>query len=148
MLKRFRTLAAVSAAVLTPILLAPAATADSQSQEVGTQDYWGSCSSGGYTNDAGARCTTLSNGILYVRSSSPGTGITVQYDKQGGSSFQGRLGYERSSSNVYEPYRTMTATGTGLYSNQWSVSASCAPVIGKLNVSGGTTYSTPPRTPC
>ncbi len=93
------------------------------------------------------RCTSLSNGVLSVRTQTSGNYVTVNYYRTGGSSLSARLGYERSGSSVYSGFINMTSAPFH-YERSWNVSASCSAFYGKLVTSGGTTYITPPADPC
>ncbi|MFE9629240.1 hypothetical protein [Streptomyces sp. NPDC006527] len=105
-----------------------------------------SCPSDGYIT-RGDRCTSLSNGVLYVGTVSAGNWIHVNYYRSSGGSLSAKLGYERSGSSVYSSYINMSTTPSH-YERTWSVSASCAVVYGKLLTSGGTLYVTPAADPC
>ncbi|MCK1817188.1 hypothetical protein MTQ13_23390 [Streptomyces sp. XM4011] len=144
MAKRARVLSAIIAAVAAPVFAAPAAMADST--EITPMHHWGSCSNSGNTNDPGARCTSLSNGTLYVRKSADPS-VTVQYYKSGGSSIYARLGFEQNGQNTWDSYKTMTYASEVVnrhFSRTWGPnSVGCTPVIGKLHVQNGTTYPTP-----
>ncbi|MFB8771465.1 hypothetical protein [Streptomyces broussonetiae] len=105
-----------------------------------------SCPSDGYIT-RWDRCTSLSNGVLSLRTVSAGNYITVNYYRSSGSSLSAKLGYERSGSSVYSSYINMSTTPFH-YERSWSVSASCAVVYGKLLTSGGTLYVTPAADPC
>jgi hypothetical protein len=95
----------------------------------------------------GDRCTSLDNGVLSVRTVSAGNYITVNYYRSSGGSLSAKLGYERSGRSIYSSSINMSTTPRH-YSHEWSVSASCAVVYGKLLTSGGTLYVTPAADPC
>jgi hypothetical protein len=104
------------------------------------------CPSDGYITK-GDRCTTLSNGVLSVRTVSAGNYAAVNYYRKDGGSLSAKLGYERSGSTTYSSYINMSTTPFH-YERSWSYSASCAVVYGKLLTSGGTLYITPAADPC
>lgn len=94
----------------------------------------------------GQRCTTLSNGVLTVSATDRGASVLVDYYRKGGGSTSGRLGYERNGNNKWGRWQDMTTTPL-FYSDQFRASASCSPVIGKLN-SGRDTFATPALPTC
>ncbi len=95
----------------------------------------------------GQRCTTLSNGVLIVRSTGSGKDVSVEYFRERGGALAARLGWERNGSNTWEGWRNMNAAPL-YYSQQWGTAKSCSPFIGKLNTKGGDTFSTPPLPQC
>ncbi|WP_328884722.1 hypothetical protein [Streptomyces sp. NBC_00299] len=105
-----------------------------------------SCPSDGYIS-RWDRCTTISNGVLSVRTVSAGNYITVNYYRGSGGSLSAKLGYERSGNSTYSGYINMSNTPFH-YERNWSVSANCSAVYGKLLTSGGTLYVTPAADPC
>ncbi|MGW8352341.1 hypothetical protein [Streptomyces wedmorensis] len=104
-----------------------------------------SCPRDGYITK-GDRCTTLTGGILSVRTSSPGSSVDVNYYRTSSGSLSAKLGYERSGSSVYSSYINMSTPMH--YSKLFTYSSSCAVVYGKLLTSGGTLYVTPAAAPC
>lgn len=102
-----------------------------------------SCPSDGYIT-RGTRCTTLSNGILWIGLGSGGSYANVIYDKKAGGSITGKLGYLRGGSTHYKATETITTDVDA--SATWSGLANpCYPTNGLL-YTGGTTYQTPPAT--
>ncbi|MGW6909279.1 hypothetical protein [Streptomyces sp. NPDC054940] len=107
-----------------------------------------SCDHSGYTaiNEPMERCTTLSNGILYNKQSSPGTDnrtkIATGYSKTGGSSVKVRLGYIYKGSTHYSDYFTIGSGQTVTKKFTQGANAYCQSMTGVLNYSGGT-FQTP-----
>jgi hypothetical protein len=101
------------------------------------------CDSSGYTetNEPMERCTSLSNGKLFVKQSSSGV-VSTTYSKTGGSTISAQLGYSRSGTSHYASAVSISSGQTK--SAKWSLSASayCTNTIGLLKYSGGS-YQTP-----
>lgn len=137
MRKAARAIAAVAVTTASVSLLAatPAAAAGPTS-----------CPSDGYIS-RGDRCTSISNGVLYIGTVSAGNYAAVNYYRSEGGSLSAKLGYERSGSSIYSSYINMSDTPRH-YERNWSFSASCSVIYGKLLTSGGTLYVTPAADPC
>ncbi|MGW4599564.1 hypothetical protein ACWEOA_30390 [Streptomyces sp. NPDC004457] len=101
------------------------------------------CDSSGYTalNVPMQRCTSLSNGVLYVLQASNGN-VTTGYDKTGGSAISAQLGYSRGGTSHYAGAVSISSGQNKSHTWALSESSYCTSTIGLLSYSGGT-YQTP-----
>lgn len=105
-----------------------------------------SCPSNG-SIDSWSKCSSLSNGVLFISTTRTGNYVMVSYYRASGGALTARLGWERSGVNHWWAYRNMSTVPLH-YDEQAGITASCSPIIGKLLTSGGSTYATPPVDPC
>lgn len=140
MLTALRNLGVVVTVAMMPILGAASAQAQTPSHTVRPRVDT-SCPHDGYIT-IGDRCTTLSNGTLYIHNggSNQGTYVGVDYAKSGGSTLSLKLGYEHSGTNTWGAWENMSAGN-----DYWSYfyPATCGAAIGLMYQNSTTQWQTP-----